>query len=276
MSIADELLALLERFARVAPPPRVRGLHLPPPDAAGEKEGEFCALELEGGALGMSYVLLDDTLARLAGGEGGNLAGAPALEVARWYGEATGARRTVGFAAANALCRWFFDRAGFCPDASRDSVGLLDPAPGDRIGMIGHFGRLIERIVATGATLTVVELRPELVGEHPGYRVTLDAEALAGCNKVLSTSTLLLNDSLERMLACSRGADYYAMVGPGAGCLPDPLFARGVTLLGGTWVVDAQGFREALLAGQSWSGHSRKFALAREAYPGFEALLARL
>lgn len=276
MSVAAGIVALLERLAEAAPPPRVRGLHLPPADASGEKEGEFCALELEGGAMGLSYMLLGDTQQRLGELDSAGLKGADALQIARGYATEQGVRRTVGFAAANALCRWFFDRAGFEPDASRDSIGELAPAPGDRIGMVGHFGRLIERIVATGADLTVVELRADLVGDFPGYRVTLDAGALAGCNKVLSTSTVLLNDSLEPILANCGAARWFAMVGPGAGCLPDPLFARGVTLLGGTWVTDPQAFRAALLAGEPWSPHARKFALAPSAYPGFEALLQRI
>lgn len=276
MSVADEVVGLLERLAAVAPLPRVRGLHLPPPELAGEKEGEFCALELAGGVMGMSYVLLGDTRERLAALDAASLRNADALQVARWYATGEGVRRTVGFAAANALCRWFFDRAGFAPDASRDSIGELAPVRGDRIGMVGHFGRLIERIVASGAELTVTELRADLVGDYPGYRVTLDPGALAGCNKVLSTSTLLLNDSLDPILANCRAARYFAMVGPGAGGLPDPLFARGVTLLGGTWVTDPEAFRSALLAGESWSPHTTKFALAPAAYPGFEALLARL
>jgi uncharacterized protein (DUF4213/DUF364 family) len=54
--------------------------------------------------------------------------------------------------------------------------------------------------------------------------------------KVVSTSTLLLNDTLDRMLGHCRNARWFAMVGPGAGCLPDALFARGVTLLGGSWI----------------------------------------
>ncbi|MBI5785175.1 MAG: hypothetical protein HZA64_06940 [Rhodocyclales bacterium] len=276
MSVASEVVGLLERLAAAAPMPRVRGLHLPPADKRGEKEGEFCALELDGGVMGLSYMLLGDTRERLAELDATGLRNADALQVARWYATEAGVRRTVGFAAANALCRWFFDRAGFVPDASRDSIGELDPAPGDRIGMIGHFGRLIERIVATGAELTVIELRADLVGDYPGYRVTLDPGALAGCNKVLSTSTVLLNDSLEAILANCRAARYFAMVGPGAGGLPDPLFARGVTLLGGTRATDPDAFRAALLAGESWSLHTSKFALAPTAYPGFEALLTRL
>ncbi len=276
MSVAAEIVGLLERLAVVASPPRVRGLHLPPVDRQDEKEGEFCALELAGGIMGMSYVLLGDTRERLAALDAASLRNADALQVARWYATGEGVRRTVGFAAANALCRWFFDRVGFTPDASRDSIGELQPAPGDRIGMVGHFGRLIERIVASGAELTVIELRPDLVGDYPGYRVTLDPGALAGCNKVLSTSTVLLNDSLEPILANCHNSRYFAMVGPGAGCLPDPLFARGVTLLGGTWVTDPDAFRAALLAGESWSPHTSKFALAPTAYPGFQELLKRL
>lgn len=276
MSVANDIVALLERLAATAPLPRVRGLLLPPADKAGEKEGEFCALELEDGTMGMSYVLLGDTQQKLSELDLEGLRGVDALQLARGYATAQGVRRTIGFAAANALCRWFFDRTGFVPDASRDSIGELQPVPGDRIGMVGHFGRLIDRIVATGAELDVIELRDDLVGEYPGYRVTLDPGALAGCNKVLSTSTVLLNDSLAPILANCSAARWFAMVGPGAGCLPDPLFARGVTLLGGTRVVDREAFRAALLAGESWSPHAQKFALAPSAYPGFGELLKRL
>lgn len=276
MSVANDIVALLERLAATAPLPRVRGLLLPPADKAGEKEGEFCALELEDGTMGMSYVLLGDTQQKLSELDLEGLRGVDALQLARGYATAQGVRRTIGFAAANALCRWFFDRTGFVPDASRDSIGELQPVPGDRIGMVGHFGRLIDRIVATGAELDVIELRDDLVGEYPGYRVTLDPGALAGCNKVLSTSTVLLNDSLAPILANCSAALWFALVGPGAGCLPDPLFARGVTLLGGTRVVDREAFRAALLAGESWSPHAQKFALAPSAYPGFGELLKRL
>lgn len=277
-TIASELIALLERlFAHQ--PPRIRALHLPPASAAGSRSGEFCALELDNGALGLSFVLLDGTLMKLiaetnANPDGHGLAGADALSVARWYGSESGVRRTLGFAAINALSRAFFDRAGYRPDSSTDSIGMLEPQPGEHIGMIGFFPPLVDRIVAAGARLTVAELNPELAGDADGYRVTLDAGELADCVKVLSTSTVLLNDSLDRMLASCCQAKVFAMVGPGAGCLPDPLFARGVSLLGGSWISDGPAFIAALRSGESWSAHSRKFAIAAADYPGVESLLA--
>ena len=86
MSFATDLVTALERATAGQPIPRVRALHLPPPEAAASKSGEFCALELDDGALGISYVLLDDTLQRLIdSGDGGGIVGMDALELARAF-----------------------------------------------------------------------------------------------------------------------------------------------------------------------------------------------
>lgn len=277
MTVANDLLALLERFSGRTHLPRVRALHLPPLATAGGKNGEFCGLELEDGSIGLSYVLLDDTLPRLAAENGtASLAGADPLALARRYASGQGVERTLGFAAVNALTRCLFDRAGFAPPSSKDSIGGLDPVAGDHVGMIGLFSPLLRPCVEAGARLTVLELKAELAGERDGYVVTLDAARLAECNKILSTSTVVLNDTLEKVLSACRSAERFAMIGPGAGCLPDPLFARGITTIGGSWIMDRAGFADALAAGTSWSAYARKFAIDVQCYPGAEALLTRL
>lgn len=275
MSIAAELVAAVERIAGQLPLPRVRALHLPPPSADGTRAGEFCALELEDGAVGLSFILLGDTLARLRAGEATVAAGADAVALARGFAAASGAARAVGMAAVNAVTAHLHARAGFAPPAAGDTIGELAPGPGDHVGMIGLFPPLVPRVLATGARLTVVELQARLAGVHDGWSVTLDPEALRGCSAVLSTSTLLLNDTLDAMVARCAGARAFALVGPGAGCLPDPLFARGVTLVGGTAIVDRPAFLAALAAGAPWGASARKTAIARAAYPGLDALLAR-
>ena len=278
MSFASDYLAQLDAFASLGPLPRVRALHLPPPPstAPDANKGEFCALELDDGSLGLSYVLLDDTLARLrSAGDDLELAGADAMTLARRYASADSFGKALGFATANALTRCLYDRASFIPEASSDSIGQMNPQTGEQIGMIGLFRPLLGRVLASGAKLTVVELKAELAGAADGYRVTLDASELAQCEKVVSTSTLLLNDTLDNMLEHCRTARWFAMVGPSAGCLPDALFARGITLVGGNWIVDGAGFVDALKRGESTSPFSVKSALTRDTYPGFTALLAR-
>jgi hypothetical protein len=277
MSLAAEVLHSLARAFAYRPPPRVRALHLPPSPWNGSKDGEFAALELEDGSLGLSYVLLDDALTALAAdGHGRDSAGADSLEIARWWTGKRGARRTIGFAAVNALTRHLFDRAAFVPPRAGDSLGGLAPRAGEHIGMVGLFPPLVQQVTTGGARLTVLELKAELAGDRTGYRVTLDPRELETCDKVLVTSTVLLNDTVDEVLAHCGRARALAMIGPGAGCLPDALFARGVTLIGGAWIENAEGFKHALAGGQPWGAHARKFALAPEDYPGVDALLARL
>lgn len=282
MSFIPDCLAPLQQLARRRALPRIRALHLPPQQAADSaraaSRGEFCALELDDGTLGLAYVLLGDTCAALhAGPWQATLPGQDALQLAERLPHSTdGAERVLAWAALNALTRHLFDLAAYRPPVSRDSLGQLPIEPGERIGMVGLFGPLIERFLAAGARLTVIELLPELVTERENFRVTLDPAELAGCRKVLCTSTVLLNDSLDALLPHCRDARWLAMVGPGAGCLPDPLFRRGVTLLGGTWVEDGPACIDALTQGESLARGTRKVAIERADYPGVEALLSRL
>ncbi len=271
-AIAQELIAGLEGLAALGAPPRVKQLLLPPAES---RSSEFCAVELDDGSLGLSFALLGGALAQLHAGAGGAIAGLPALELARRYAEGEGVQRMLGFAAINALTRHLYERAGYVPPPARGSMGDLDLGPGDHAGMVGLFPPLVKQVLATGARLTVLELREDLLGSYNGWRVTRDAAELRHCNKVMSTSTVLLNDTLDDLLAHCRAAERIAMIGPGAGCLPDALFARGVTLLGGSWVVEAEGFKAALVAGAPWSAHARKTAIARAAWPGAAALMAR-
>jgi len=276
-SVASATLAALGEVAQALGAPRIRALHVPPPPADGSRRGEFAAVELDDGAIGLVYVLLDHTLARLRAGEApADLVGAPALHAASWMTGPTGLRRTLGWAAGQALAHSLMRRAGWQPPPAGDSLAGLAPGPRDHLGLVGLFGPLMTRLTQTGARITVVELRPELVGRHDGYEVTLDTAALAACNKVLATGTLLINDTLDAVLAHTRNAERVALVGPTVGGLPDALFARGVHVLGGTWVHDTAQFTHALVRGEERAATARKFTLARDAWPGWRALCARL
>ena len=271
MGWTQDAVALVERVPK---PPRVVALHLPPDPPPGAERGEFCALELDDGALGIAYVLLGDTLATLRASTR-DLRGADALALARGIDGGDRLGRMLGFAAINALTQSLFRRAGFVPPRSADSLGGLVPAPGRTIGMIGHFAPLLKRVVQQGARLVIVELREDLVRDDGVVRVTTDATELAGCDEILVTGATLLNDSLDRMLVHCRHARHLALIGPSVGGPPDPLFARGITLLGGQWVHAPQDFVDALRQGLPTQAFAWKSQLVPGAYPGWDTLLAR-
>lgn len=279
MRIADEISALLAQAYAEGPPLRVRALHLPPVSPPDGKEGEFAALELETGQLGLCFLLLDQALTSI-GALADAVRGVDAREMVAWWADARAAaaspaRAALGYAAVNALTRRVLDRAGFAPEPARDTVGGLDPQPGEAVGMVGLFPPLVRRVVASGARLTVLELRPELAGVKEGFTVTLDPQALAGCTQVLSTSTVLLNHTFDGVRQACRSARRFVLVGPGAGCPPDPLFAAGVSAMAGSWIADPAALVQAISTGAPWGTSVVKFLLPRERYPGWAALLRR-
>jgi uncharacterized protein (DUF4213/DUF364 family) len=271
------LVEAAQRIDEMLGAARVARLVLPPLVDKPGKEGEFCAVQLDDGSVGLAFTLLDGTLARLhdQNRRGTPSAGIAAMELVRGYAAGDAAARAVGLAAINALTRRLFDCAGFVPEDSVDSFGSLALVPGDRLGMVGHFPPLIEQARALGVPVVVLELRSELVREEPGLAVTLDANRLAGCNKIVSTSTLLLNDTFEQVSARWRHAEAVTIVGPSAGCPPDPLFAAGVSAVGTAWVDDAETFLERVAAGSKWGASSRKVTLTPRGYLGLDTLLAR-
>lgn len=275
-TVAARYVELAEHVAARLGSPRIQALHLPPAQAAIDKDAEFCAVELTDGSIGFSYALLDAAEPSLrAYPDAGAFAGMEAVVLARGFAGKDPAARALGFAAINALSQHLFSRANWMPTAAGDSLGEIEPNRGEHIGMIGLFRPLVARVKEAGARLTVLELKPELAGEHEGFRVMLDPADLASCDKVVSTCAVMLNDTLDDVLAACRHARYVALIGPTAGCLPDPLFARGVDAIGGRRVIDAQGFREAFRRGEKWGSFATKYVITRQNYPGVDALLNR-
>lgn len=282
-SLATALLTQLDAIAARFAPPRVKRLHIPadaPGDASGPKDAKFCAIELDDGAFGLSYILLGDTLDALTHAQPGAgaapLAGAEPLRLAHRFAGGSPVERAVALAAINALTDSVWRQVGYVPPAAGNSLGDVQLGAGDHLGMIGFFPPLVRQVQALGGRLSVLELDDAMVqrqrARFPGVHITLDRAALAACNKVVGTSTMLLNDTLDAMLGAAPQARDFAVIGPSAGLWPDALFARGVTLLGGTRVVDGAALVEAMARGAPWSAATRKFAIPRHGWPGWEQL----
>lgn len=274
-TLDEDLFALARRVDRELRPPPVARVVLPFRDADALR-GSFCAVQLADGATGLSFVLLGDTRDRLAEVDAAPLAGRAALALAEGLSSRDAGARAIALAAVNALARHLLDRARFTPDLATNSLGSLPLGRGDRLGMVGFFPPLVQRARDAGIPLTVLELKEELVQETPGLVVTLDPTRLAECNKIVATSSTILNGSIDALLPRMAHADELVVVGPSATCVPDALFARGVTAVGGAWVTSPAALADRLGRGDPWGDAARKFQVRRDAaWPGADELLRR-
>jgi uncharacterized protein len=269
MNILAELAQLARRWAGRLPVPLIREAYFPPlpPVGAGPVEHEFMLLALEGGAAGLSYVLLPARAApayRALRPE--TFRGtSPANHLAA-LGGGDPLADMIGVAAVNAICQHVMRTGQVRVDLATDSLGLLELRDGDRLGMVGLFPPLLRHVDRARIELLIVEQDESLLGKFPGRDVTLDVTRLRRCNKVLCTSTAVLNDSIDEVLANCAAAERISVIGPTAGFFPDPLFARGIHVVGGRYVVDGDKLLARMKAGERWGDATEKLCFRKDAY----------
>ena len=127
---------------------------------------------------------------------------------------------------------------------------------------------MIKTIKQAGAELVVVEKNETYIKKYPHLNVTLDPSELSACNKILCTSTTILNNSLDEILSHCSAEAFVSIIGPTAGYFPDPLFARGVDVVGGRIVKDGPSFLHQLADKKRWGEATRRTCFQKRTYTG--------
>ncbi|MCB1791567.1 MAG: hypothetical protein KDJ24_14800 [Gammaproteobacteria bacterium] len=277
MTLNDEYRYLGSQLCTSLTAPRVRGLYLPAAVPDETYRDEFGFVFLDDGSVGPFYVSLGDMLRQLWRRHPQPAAFvADAEQLLDGYGDVDLAARGLAVGVFNALSAAVMRNAGF--DAP-DRVGgdtTRDEDSSGRVGMVGYFCPLVDRLTEQGHSVLVLEHAPQRIPERDGVVVTRDPAALRDCSHVLCTASTLVNDSLESLLDTLGGQVPVDLIGPSGSGLPDPLFARGIRSVGGIRFASRENLLAQLAASQPWGSAGRKYQLESDTYPGAETLLARL
>jgi uncharacterized protein len=225
------------------------------------------AMVLQGGAIGISYMLLpEEKRGAYNALQPLDITGENPQEFALEFGSDDPLKQVMSMAATNAICQFVMKETNFPFDTVTDSLGLLSVERGDRIGMVGLFLGLADTIKKAGAELIIIEKKELLIQKFRDLPITLDVTKLAGCNKILCTSTTVLNNSLDAVLAhCSPDA-FVSVVGPTAGYFPDPLFACGVDVVGGRVVENSKEFLQRIVQRKRWGDTTLRTCFQKKSY----------
>ena len=270
MSLKDEFRKMTSRLTAKFFLPPVANITLPPFHRGGQsKEAQFMAIGLKGGAVGISYVMLpDEKEHEYTALRPSDFIGTDSYRLTLEFDHDDPLKEMIGLAAINAVCQHVMRETGFAVDSATDSLGLLSIRKGDRVGMVGLFSGLVKRIEEAGAELVVLEKNEQLLDRYPDLPITLDAAGLSECNKILCTSTTVLNNSLDEVLHHCPPEAFVSIIGPTAGYFPDPLFARGVDVVGGRIVKDSDTFLQAIAEGKHWGDATLRTCFQKETYSG--------
>lgn len=270
MGLKDEFRKMVTELTAKFTIPPIANIFLPPFYKGGQqKDAQFMAISLESGAAGVSYVLLpDEKMEEYTALQPPDFVGKDPRKFALEFGNDDPIKEMISLATINAICQHVMRETNFEVDNATDSLGLLSVSAGDKVGMVGLFFGLIKTIEKAGAELVVLEKKEQLIQKFPDLPITLDATKLRTCNKILCTSTTILNNSLDEILALCSPDAFVSIIGPTAGYFPDPLFARGVDVVGGRVVKNGALFLQLLAERKRWGDATQMTCFQKETYAG--------
>jgi hypothetical protein len=275
MGIANDYLQLMQTIGAKLQIPPVQEIYIAPFEPDPEKSSKFGALVLTDGTVGLTYTGLDNDLQVLQDrSKYESLLDDSPVRMASLYTGEEGWQKVLGMAAINAVSQYLLNRGGYSPPAGGKTVTHLELGKGDHVGMVGFFPPLVEQVRQMGLPLTVIELDERWLQKEGQFEVTLEPEKLNACSKIICTGTVLVNQTIDDLLPHFSNARQIFIVGPTVGCLPDPLFDRGITRLGGCAVLDTVQFLSLWRAQEKWRDSTRRYVLSRDStYPGCAQLL---
>lgn len=124
----------------------------------------------------------------------------------------------------------------------------------ETVAVIGAIVPALRMLKRRGGTWWVIEKDPRVLksDEISHYIPAERSEEVIGNSDVLIiTGATLVTHTLEKILAEAKPEAEIAVIGPTAGFLPEPLFKRGVRIVGGVWVKKPDELLDVLAAGGS-------------------------
>jgi len=275
MTIASDYLQLMQTIGAKLEIPPVREIHIAPFNPEPIKNSKFGALVLADGTVGLTYTGLGDDLMVLQDrGKYESLVNESPVQIASLYTMKESWQKVLGMAAINAISQYLFKQSGYSLPTGGKTVTHLSLEKEDHVGMVGYFPPLVEQVREMGLPLTVIELDEQWLQKDDLFEVTLEPEKLKDCSKIICTGTALVNQTIDDLLPHFGNAKQIFIVGPTVGCLPDPLFDRGITQLGGCTVLDSAQLLRLWAAQEKWRDSTRRYVLSRDStYPSALQLL---
>ncbi len=257
-------------------------------DLVKEKTGnEFASLFIEKAVIGLFF-----TGVKLSNGSGGicytpvkeipkavccpssagrifnpeNLNGLPVKEVLTGLSSDEPIKTAVAIATLNALSAACWNKGvmgDYVITPKMDAQDAVRMPIEKSVAVVGAFIPTLQALKARGGTWWVIEQEPETLTQDEMSHF-IPAE---GSNRIVNkadiliiTGVTLINHTLEGILAAAKPGAQIAVMGPTASSLPEPLFQRGVSIIGGVMVTEPDRLLDIISTGGSGYHFLDKYA----------------
>ena len=241
----------------------------------------FTGVKLSTGHAGVAFTPIGEipeavccptTAARMP--QAGDLEGKLVSEILKYGLDTNVLKSAIGVAAINALSQLVIERENATEYEvvnGRDGFDLLEIKPDDTISLIGAFGPYIRRLKTMGNPFFIIEKNPQTLRPDEIKYFKPEAEMASALEKsdvVIITGTAIVNHTIDHILSYINDQQRTAIIGPTASMIPDAFFKRGVNIMAGVRIKEADLMIKILKQGGSayhlLKGCSEKIAFIRE------------
>ena len=224
----------------------------------------FTGVKLSTGHAGVAFTPIGEipeavccpaTVARMP--QAGNLDGNSVSEILKYAHDPNVLKSAIGVATLNALSQWIIgsgDKREYKVVKEKDGFDLLEIEPNETVTLIGAFGPYIRRLKVMGSPFFIVERNPQTLrpDEIKYFRPESEmASATEASKVVIMTGTAIVNHTIDSLLSLITHDKRTAIIGPTASMIPDAFFKRGLDIMAGVRILDADGMIKILKQGGS-------------------------
>ena len=224
----------------------------------------FTGVKLSNGTGGLCYTPVKDipqavccpsSAGRIFNPE--KIIGLPAKEILTGLTSSEPIKTAIAIATLNALsetCRQEGLGGNYTITPNMDAQDAVRMPLDASVAVVGAFIPTLQALKARGGNWWVIEQEPKTLKEDemPHF---IPAEQSAGiiekADVLIVTGVTLINHTLEGILAAAKPGAEIAVMGPTASALPEPLFNRGVRVVGGVRVTHPDRLLEIIAVGGS-------------------------
>jgi hypothetical protein len=217
----------------------------------------YTAVSTADGGLGLAFTSFESKQACTVVTHEKDYENGPALDLLRLITASNSIHRSMALALVNALNH---QRALALPEdrSNQTLFDLLKIGQGTRVAMAGYFGPLLAKLKKRAALVEVTD-SGRRIGDTQSF-----LEKIGGWAEVLiMTSTAILNDTADEMLAAVGPDVRVVMMGPSTPLVAGAFTGLPVHVLAGTVPLDAEGIFKAVRHGKGTPALQR---FARKAY----------
>ena len=224
----------------------------------------FTGVKLSTGHAGVAFTPIGEipeavccptTAARMP--QAGNLGGSRVSEILKYALDPNVLKSAIGVATLNALSQWIIesgDKREYKVIKEKDGFDLLEIQSDETVTLIGAFGPYIRRLKSMGNPFFIVERNPQTLrpDEMKYFRPELEmASAVEASKVVIMTGTAIVNHTIDDILSLIAPNQRTAIIGPTASMIPDAFYKKGLDIMAGVRILDADDMIRILKQGGS-------------------------